>query len=73
MKHLSNALFLCAILLSDVMCAHIAYLYRGMLCGIAHMGYSAPASVAFFYAIPYLVGIAACIVVGVILRRKAKH
>ena len=36
-----------AVLLSDVMCAVVAYLYRDMLCGIAHDCYSAPAGVAF--------------------------
>ena len=37
-----------AVLLSDVMCAVVAYLYRDMLCGIAHDCYSAPAGVAAF-------------------------
>ena len=72
MKKLSWVFFAIAILLSDIMCAHVAYLYRAMLCGIEHMGYSAPAGTAFLYAIPYAFGIAACVLVGILLRRKAK-
>ena len=72
MKKTAYVLFTAAILLSDVMCAHVAYLYRAMLCGIEHMGYSAPANTAFLYAIPYAIGIAACLIVGIVLLRKAK-
>ena len=46
MKALSCTFAALAILLSDVMCAVVAYLYRDMLCGIAHDCYSAPAGVA---------------------------
>ena len=73
MKTLANVLFAAAILLSNVMCAHVAYLYRAMLCGIEHMGYSAPANVAFLYAIPYAIGIAVCLIVGIVLKKKAKQ
>ncbi len=72
MKKLSWICFAVAVLLSDIMCAHVAYLYRAMLCGIEHMGYSAPASTAFLYAIPYAIGIAGCLVVGFVLMKKAK-
>ncbi len=72
MKKLSWVCFAIAILLSDIMSAHVAYLYRAMLCGIEHMGYSAPAGTAFLYAIPYLSAIAACVIVAILLRRKAK-
>jgi hypothetical protein len=73
MKTLAYVLFAAAILLSNVMCAHVAYLYRAMLCGIEHMGYSAPANVAFLYAIPYAIGIAVCLIVGIVLKKKAKQ
>ena len=56
MKALSCTFAALAILLSDVMCAVVAYLYRDMLCGIAHDCYSAPAGVAFLYAIPFAAG-----------------
>ena len=72
MMKVSRILFAVAILLSDVMCAHVAYLYRAMLCGIEHMGYSAPAGTAFLYTIPYLSAIAACVIVAILLRRKSK-
>lgn len=72
MKKLAYALFAVAILLSDIMCAHVAYLYRAMLCGIEHMGYSAPANTAFLFAIPYLFGIAAFTAFGFIILIKAK-
>ncbi len=73
MKKLSWVCFGAAVLLSDIMCAHVAYLYRAMLCGIEHMGYSAPANVAFLYAIPYAIGIAVCLIVGIVLKKKAKQ
>ena len=41
-----------------------------MLWGIRYAGYSAHASVAFLTAVPYAVGIAVCIVLAVLLKRK---
>ena len=73
MKLLSNLFLLLAVLLSDLMCAVVGYQYRGMLCGIAHEGYSAPANVAFVYAIPFVVGIIACLVVAWKLRKSVKR
>ncbi len=72
MKKLSWVFFAIAILLSNVMCAHVAYLYRAMICGIEHMGYSAPVGTAFLYAVPYALGIDACVTIGIVLRRKAE-
>lgn len=62
-----------AVLLSDVMCAVVAYLYRDMLCGIAHDCYSAPAGVAFLYAIPFAAGIIICAVLACVLKKKHKR
>ena len=70
MKKLSVVFGLFAIILSNVMCAVVAFNYRDMLCGIQHAGYSAPASIAFITAIPYLVAIIACIILAVIIKRK---
>lgn len=56
MRKLSHLFSAVAILLSDVMCAVVAFGYRDMLCGIEHSCYSAPASVAFLYAIPFGIG-----------------
>ena len=59
-----------AVLLSDVMCAVVAYLYRDMLCGIAHDCYSAPAGVAFLYAIPFAAGIIICAALACVLKKR---
>lgn len=60
------------ILLSDIMCAHVAYKYRHMMCGVEHMAFSASEEVAFFLAIPYAVGIALCISSVVCIPQKGK-
>ena len=72
MKKISNIFLALAVALSDVMCAVVAYNYCTMQWGAKYAGYSAPASVAFFYAIPYGIGIAVCMVVAIILRKKEK-
>ena len=72
MKKLGYLFIILAVLLSDAMCAFVAYSYRDMLCGIEHMAYSAPASVAFLYAIPFGVAIIVCVILAYIFRRKAK-
>lgn len=71
MKKLSILFSALAVLLSDMMCAVVAYNYRDMLCGIEHMGYSAPAGTAFLYAVPFVAGIVICIVLAVIFHKKA--
>lgn len=70
MKKIAWILFGVAVLLSDVMCARVAYLYRDIVCGTNHLGYSAPTGTAFLYAIPYLVGIAASVAIGIVLWKK---
>ena len=67
MSYLFTAL---AIVLSDIMCFAVAFNYRGMLCGIEHEGYSAPASIAFLTAIPFLIGIVACVILAIKYRKK---
>lgn len=61
-----------AVLLSDIMCFVVAYNYRDMLCGIEHAGFSAPASTAFIYAVPFLIGIAICVVLSIRFYKKSK-
>ena len=61
-----------AILLSDIMCGFVAYAWRDMLCGIEHLGYSAPASAALLYAVPFLIGIIVCAALAAVLYRKSK-
>ncbi len=70
MKKLSILFGVSAILLSDAMCAVVAYMYCHMqwLCDCG--GTSAPASLAFLYAIPFLIGIAVCSMLSVMLWKK---
>ena len=70
MKKLSNLFIELAIALSNIMCIVVAYNYRDMLCGIEHAGYSAPASTAFLYAIPFVLGIVLCVILAIRFRKK---
>ena len=72
MKKLSYLFTASAIVLSDIMCFVVAYTYRDMLCGIEHAGYSAPASIAFLYAIPFLLVIIVCAILAVTFHFKSK-
>lgn len=57
-----------AVLLSDVMCATVAYNY-----GIMQLTTnSAPASVAFLLIIPYAFGIAICAILAWVFYRKRR-
>lgn len=71
MKKLSIIFGLLAIVLSDVMCAIVAFNYRDMLCGIQHSCYSAPVWVAFLSAIPYAVAIAVCVILAVVFMKRS--
>lgn len=70
MKKLCVAFGLLAILLSDVMCAVVAYNYCKLTFGAQYAGYSAPASTAFLLAIPYLAGIVICIILAFVFHKK---
>ena len=72
MKKLHILFAAIAVLLSDIMCFVIAYNYRDMLCGIEHAGFSAPASTAFIYAVPFLIGIIICTVLAIRFHKKTK-
>ena len=71
MKALSCTFAALAILLSDVMCAAVAFNYCDMLWGIRYASYSAPASTAFLLVIPYAAAIAVCTALAVIFWRKS--
>ena len=71
MKKLSVIFGLLAVLLSDVMCAVVAYNYCNLTLGAKYAGFSAPASAAFLLAIPYLAGIIICIILALVFRKKA--
>ena len=70
MKMLSYLFTLIAIILSHIMCFVVAYNYRGMLCCIEHSGCSAPASIAFLYAIPFMFGIVVCVILAIRFYKK---
>ena len=70
MKKLSILFTVLAVVLSDIMCFVVAYNYRSMLCGIEHAGFSAPASIAFLYAIPFMVGIMVCTILAIRFYKK---
>ena len=72
MKKISNLFIALAVLLGNVMCAVVAYNYCAMQWGARYAMYSAPAWVAFLYAIPFGIGIAVCVVVAVAMRRRGK-
>lgn len=72
MKKAAIVFTVIAVLLSDIMCAFVAFAYRDMLCGIAHMGYSAPASAAFLYAVPFMTGIIICVVLAIVFYKKSR-
>jgi len=70
-KYLSYIFMILAILLSNVMCAAVAYDYCNMQWGIQYCGYSAPASAAFLLIIPYAVGIAICVILAWALYKRS--
>ncbi|MBS5136916.1 hypothetical protein [Negativibacillus massiliensis] len=63
---------LIALLLSHFMCINVSFNYARMLCQIEHAGASAPASIAFFSAIPYLIVIVLFAVSAAFIYRKSK-
>ena len=57
-----------AVLLSDLMCAVVAYNYAALeRCAAC----SAPASTAFLLAIPYGAGVLACALLAIVFRRRS--
>lgn len=71
MKKLSIVFWVLAALLSDAMCAIVAYNYCDLQWGGKYAGYSAPASTAFIYATPFAIGIIVCIALAIICWKKA--
>ena len=70
MKRLRNLFVVLALLLSHAMCATVAWIYRDIVCGMEHRGFSAPPDVAFWYAIPFAVAILLCLVLAYVFHRK---
>ena len=70
MKKFSTIFIVLAVILSNVMCAVVGYNYATMQWGIKYAGYSAPASTAFLYAIPFVIGIIVCAILAIRFRKK---
>lgn len=70
MKTISNLFLILAVLLSDVMCAVVAYNYCDMMWGIKYAGYSAPVSTAFGVAIPFAIAIVVCVVIALYFKKR---
>ena len=71
MKTASSILLIISVLLSDIMCAVVAWEYCDLVWGGKYAGYSAPPYIAFFTAIPFVAAIIICVLIAVILRKKA--
>lgn len=72
-KILSKVFLAVAILQGNAMCAVVAYFYRDMECGRAHMGYTSPVSVAFVYALPFLLEIAFFLFLSYVMNVKDRE
>ena len=70
MKKISNIFIVLAVILSDVMCAVVGYNYATMQWGIKYAGCSAPASTAFLYSIPFVIGIIVCTILAIRFSKK---
>lgn len=71
MKKLATVFRILAFLLSHVMCARVAYCYCAQEWGQKYAGWSAGPEVAFFLAIPYLIGMIVCILLAIFCKKKA--
>lgn len=73
MKKLSHVFIILAFVLSHIMCIVVAYSYSYMLCQIEHAGNSAPASISFLYAIPFVLAISVCVILSLVFNKKSKR
>ena len=71
MKLWSNIFFALAAVLTGIMCFVVTCNYISLL-HLGPRGGSAPAEVAFLLIIPYALGIAACLAVAIILRKRSR-
>ncbi len=70
MKIISKILIVLSLVLSHIMCGVVAYNYCNLLWGGKYAGFSAPPGVAFFYAIPYIIAIVACLVLAFYVNKR---
>ena len=63
-------LYAVAIVLFGIMTAVVGYNYAAMECFIAHQGASAPAYIALFSGVPFIILIVVCLIIGRVLKEK---
>ena len=69
-KRLRAVFLILAVLLSNAMCAVVAYSCCELQWGARFAGYSAPFKTAFLYALPYTAGIIICLVIARLLKGR---
>ncbi len=62
-----------AVMISNIMCAAVAYNYCSLQWSAVYEGSSAPPSVAFLFALPFLAGIILCMLSAWFFHKKSKH
>ena len=72
-KAFSRLFFALAIILSDIMCAQVAFNYCNLQWETLRSGFSAPAEIAFLLAIPYAAGILICAALAWLFHKKWKN
>lgn len=72
MKLLYRLCLLIAVILSHIMCVVVAYNYCDMEWKIKVGGNSAPANLAYLYAVPFVIGITSCIIGAFYFKKKAR-
>ena len=72
-KYLSYLFTSLAILLSNVMCATVAYNYCCKQYEILYAGYIAPAIVAFLFGLPYAIGIISCAILACFFHKRYRN
>ena len=60
MKKISTLFIILILAMSHLMCIVVGVNYGYALCGVQLGGFSAPPRAALLYAVPFLIGIAAC-------------
>lgn len=72
MKIISRLFLLIAVILSHIRCAVVAYNYCNMEWQIKVGGTSAPANIAYLYAIPFVIGIVLCLIGAFYFKKKSR-
>lgn len=72
MKLLYRLCLLIAVILSHIMCVVVAYNYCDMEWKLKVGGNSAPANLAYLYAVPFVIGITSCIIGAFYFKKKTR-